>query len=334
MVARHQKIAAVHCPLCDLQALVVAHLGLTEKTPSIVSASVYTGRLAPSPTGRLHLGHARTFLCAAERARAAGGRLLMRMDDLDGARSRAEFAADALADLAWLGLRWEQPVVVQSTRLPLYRSALQRLHAAKLIFPCHRSRRDLAEALSAPHEEQKPAAQAAHFPDGDATNDEPVYPKTWRPQEDSPLPPLDDAGWATNWRFRVPDRRQLVFNDGFFGPQVATTGMDFGDFVVWRKDGLPSYQLACAVDDSALGITEVVRGADLIRSTFRQLLLLEALGSPPPSYWHVPLMKDEAGVRLAKRNDSLSLSTLRENGLTPEELRAKLACATGPSASK
>lgn len=272
----------------------------------------YIGRLAPSPTGRLHLGHARTFVLAAERALAAGGRLLMRMDDLDTARCRPGFAAAALEDLAWLGLRWEEPVVVQSARLPLYREALAKLHAAGLVFPCHRSRRDLAEALSAPHEGG--AAPA---------DDEPLYPAAWRPAADAPPPPLDAAGWATNWRFRVPDGRELRFNDGHFGAQSAVAGRDFGDFLVWRKDGFPSYQLACAVDDAALGVTEVVRGADLIRSTFRQLLLLEALGAPIPAYWHAPLMADEHGMRLAKRHDALSLATLRERGLSPDAVRER-----------
>lgn len=271
----------------------------------------YIGRLAPSPTGRLHLGHARTFLLAAERALAAGGRLLMRIDDLDTARCRPEFAAAALEDLAWLGLRWEEPVLVQSARLPLYREALARLHAAGLIFPCHRSRRDLTEALSAPHEG---AAAPA--------DDEPLYPPAWRPAADALPPLLDSAGWATNWRFRVPDGRELRFTDGHFGAQSAVAGRDFGDFLVWRKDGFPSYQLACAVDDAELGITEVVRGADLIRSTFRQLLLLEVLGAPIPAYRHAPLMTDENGVRLAKRNDSLALATLRAQGRTPPEVRA------------
>ncbi len=241
----------------------------------------------------------------------------MRMDDLDGARCRPEFAVAALEDLAWLGLRWAEPVFVQSERLETYRAALARLHAARLIFPCHRSRRDLAEALSAPHEGGAPHA-----------DDEPLYPAAWRPAMDAPLPPLDAAGWATNWRFRVPDGRDLRFTDGRFGPQAAVAGRDFGDFLVWRKDGLPSYQLACAIDDAALGVTEVVRGADLIRSTFRQLLLLETLGAPAPAYWHAPLMTDENGVRLAKRHDALSLASLRKKGFSPTEVRAGLA--SGP----
>ena len=278
-----------------------------------MSSLPYVGRLAPSPTGLLHLGHARTFALAAARARATGGRLLMRMDDLDTARCRPEFAAAALEDLAWLGLSWELPVIVQSKRLPLYRATLARLHAAGLIFPCYRSRKDLAGALSAPHE--GPAADNPAPAD-----DEPLYPAAWRPPTDTPLPPLDDAGFVLNWRFRVPDGRPLVFTDGHFGEQRAICGRDFGDFLVWRKDGFPSYQLACAVDDAALGITEVVRGADLIRSTFRQLLLLEAFGAPAPAWFHAPLVTDAQGVRLAKRHDALSLRALRERGLRPAEV--------------
>jgi glutamyl-tRNA synthetase len=274
----------------------------------------YVGRLAPSPTGHLHLGHARTFWIAAERARAAGGRLLLRIDDLDTARCRPAYVGSALEDLAWLGLATEPPPYLQSTRLPLYRGALARLRAANLIYPCHRSRRDLAGALSAPHE------SAAGGPPAD---DEPLYPPEWRPPSDAPLPTLDAAGLALNWRFRVPDGEAISFTDALAGPQHAVAGRDFGDFLVWRKDGLPSYQLACAVDDAGLGITEVVRGADLIRSTFRQLLVLRALAAPAPAYAHAPLMLDEHGARLAKRHDALSLRTLRESGADAAELIAQ-----------
>ena len=276
----------------------------------------YTGRLAPSPTGLLHLGHARTFALAAARAQAAGGILLMRIDDLDLDRCRPKYTAAALEDLTWLGLHWQNPVVTQSERLPLYRAALARLRAKGLIYPCYRSRRDLAEAVSAPHES---------IGIGQAADDEPLYPAAWRPAAYQALPALDASGLALNWRFRVPDERELRFDDALLGPQTATCGRSFGDFLVWRKDGLPSYQLACAVDDADLGITEVVRGADLVRSTFRQLLLFEALDAPAPAYCHAPLLTDEHGVRLAKRHAALSLATLRAGGATPEELRPRLA---------
>lgn len=279
------------------------------------SSRVYVGRLAPSPTGHLHLGHARTFWIAAARARASGGRLLLRIDDLDTDRCRPAYVESALADLGWLGLVTEPPVYFQSARIPLYREALARLHAAGLIYPCHRSRRDLTGALSAPHE---PVV-------GDqAATDEPLYPVEWRPAPDAPLPALDAAGFTLNWRFRVPDGEEITFNDALAGPQSAIAGNVFGDFLVWRKDGLPSYQLACAVDDAALGITEVVRGADLVRSTFRQLLVLRALGVTAPDFAHAPLMLDEKGARLAKRHDALALRTLRESGVSADEVHARL----------
>jgi glutamyl/glutaminyl-tRNA synthetase len=273
------------------------------------SSHSYRGRLAPSPTGLLHLGHARTFWAAQERARAAGGALLLRNDDLDTARCRPEFVTAMIEDMLWFGLDWQEPMVTQSARIPLYRTALARLHAAGLIFPCSRSRRDVLAAASAPH-------------DGDET-DEPLYPPEFRPPVSSVPPPAPAQGDGVNWRFRVPDGETLVFHDGHFGEQRATAGRDFGDFLVWRKDDAPSYQLACVVDDAAMGITEVVRGADLIKSTFRQLLLFRALGLPAPAFYHCPLVTDERGVRLAKRHDALALRTLRAQGGTPEQIRAE-----------
>lgn len=273
----------------------------------------YRGRLAPSPTGHLHLGHARTFWLAAERARAAGGTLMLRNDDLDAIRFRLDFVAAMLEDLRWLGFSWAEPVIAQSQRLPLYRAALARLHAAGAIFPCTRTRRDVLDAIGAPHE--------------GGENDEPIYPPQFRPAANAPLPPLSDT-LAVNWRFRVPDGETLTFHDHALGPQTATAGQDFGDFLVWRKDGVPSYQLACAVDDADLRITEVVRGADLVKSTFRQLLLFRALGAPAPAFYHAPLMLDDAGVRLAKRHDALSLRALREQGVTPAQIIEKFRHAT------
>ncbi|HEX2854702.1 MAG TPA: glutamate--tRNA ligase family protein [Opitutaceae bacterium] len=281
-------------------------------------SSTYRGRLAPSPTGHLHLGHARTFWIAAERARAANGTLVLRNDDLDSTRFRLDFVDAMLEDLRWLGFAWQEGPDLggpyapynQSERLPIYRAALEKLHAARLIFPCTHSRRDVLEAIGAPHE----------GPGGE--HDEPVYPPQFRPPPDAPLPPLGDK-ISVNWRLRVPDGEELKFHDGHFGEQRAVAGRDFGDFLVWRKDNVPSYQMACAVDDAAMAMTEVVRGADLIKSTFRQLLIFRALGRPAPAFFHCPLMNDEHGVRLAKRHDALSLRTLRERGHTPAQIAAQ-----------
>jgi glutamyl-tRNA synthetase len=272
----------------------------------------YRGRLAPSPTGYLHLGHARTFWMAQQRARAAGGRLLLRNDDLDAIRFRLDYVDAMIEDLRWLGFTWEEPMISQSGRRDRYRAALERLHAAGLIFPCTRTRRDVLEAIGAPHE--------------GGADDEPVYPPQFRPPADVPLPPLGDIV-SVNWRFRVPDGEELEFNDAHSGWHRAVAGRDFGDFLVWRKDDAPSYQLSCAVDDAELGITEVVRGEDLIQSTFRQLLLIRALGHAAPGYYHCPLMRDEHGTRLAKRHDALALRTLRERGVTADEIIAQFLSA-------
>jgi glutamyl-tRNA synthetase len=231
----------------------------------------------------------------------------LRNDDLDRSRCRPEFVAAMIEDLRWLGLRWEEPIVTQSERRPRYRAALEKLHAARLIFPCTRSRRDVAEAVGAPHE--------------GGANDEPLYPREWRPPADTPLLPLGERAMV-NWRFRVPAGEMLEFHDGRLGVQRAEAGRDFGDFLVWRKDDLPSYQLASVVDDAALGVTEIVRGADLVTSTFRQLLLFRALGEREPKFFHAPLVVDENGERLAKRHDALSLHALRASGVTAESIRA------------
>ena len=276
----------------------------------------YRGRLAPSPTGLLHLGHARTFWIAAARARAAGGSLILRSDDLDAVRFRMDFAQAMIEDLRWLGLTWTEGPDVggphapyrQSQRMAHYRAALERLHAAGRIYPCTRSRRDVIEAVGAPHE--------------GGADDEPVYPAEFRPPAGALIPPLGSTV-SVNWRLRIDDGDELSFEDGMAGPQRAVAGRDFGDFLVWRKDDVPSYQLACAVDDAAMGITEVVRGADLIRSTFRQLLVYRALGLGAPAFCHCPLMTDADGVRLAKRHDALSLRRLREQGITQESIVAR-----------
>jgi glutamyl-tRNA synthetase len=273
----------------------------------------------------LHLGHARTFWVAAERCRRAGGTLVLRNEDLDAARFRLDFVGSMLEDLKWLGFEWQEGPDIggpfgpynQSERRACYRAALANLHQKRLIYPCTRSRRDVLDAAGAPHEAGR-------------VLDEPLYPPQFRPPVDTPLPPLGDV-LNTNWRFRVPDGKVLSFDDGCFGRQQAVAGQDFGDFLVWRKDDTPSYQLACVADDAAMKITEVVRGADLILSTFRQILLYSALGYEVPAFFHCPLMTDDHGVRLAKRHDALSLQTLRASGKTAASITASFSI---PSAAE
>ncbi|HWS88737.1 MAG TPA: tRNA glutamyl-Q(34) synthetase GluQRS [Pyrinomonadaceae bacterium] len=280
----------------------------------------YRGRLAPSPTGRLHLGHARTFWAAYERARAACGVLVLRDEDLDPARSRAEFAAAMSEDLRWLGIEWQEGPDVggpfgpyrQSERRGLYLEAWAQLVRSGHVYPCSCSRRDIARAASAPHEGHAPQAQT----------DEPHYPGTCRPAPCAPARAPDTPA-GLNWRFRVPDGAEIVFEDLKQGRQSFVAGRDFGDFVVWRRDDVPAYQLAVVVDDARMRITEVVRGADLLKSTARQMLLQRALGYPTPAYFHCDLLTDERGERLAKRHESLSLRHLRAAGVTPEEVRAR-----------
>jgi glutamyl/glutaminyl-tRNA synthetase len=283
----------------------------------------YRGRLAPSPTGYLHLGHARTFWAAHERARAAGGALVLRDEDLDPARSRAEFAAAMSEDLRWLGVEWQEGPDVggpfapyrQSERRALYLEAWARLVGGGHVYPCVCSRRDIARAAEAPHEGR---AGAAHAPQ----DDEPHYPGTCRPFAGAePVAGAEPAG--LNWRFRVPDGEAIVFEDLKQGRQSFVAGRDFGDFVVWRRDDVTAYQLAVVVDDALMRITEVVRGADLLKSTARQMLLQRALRYPTPAYFHCDLLTDERGERLAKRHESLSLRHLRAAGLTPAEVRAR-----------
>jgi len=297
------------------------------KTKVGVRNPQYRGRLAPSPTGLLHLGHARTFWTAQERARANHGALVLRNEDIDSTRFKLEFVAQMFEDLRWFGFEWQEGPdcggafgpYSQSERRSFYVDALEKLRAGGFIYPCTCSRSDIRDAARAPH----------------AENDaEPIYPGTCRPKGDkwqvtsdmksssSVVSPVTcHVPRAPNWRFRVPDGEVISFVDGRFGPQRFVAGKDFGDFVVWRGDDVPAYQLACAVDDAAMGITEVVRGADLLMSTARQLLLYRALGLPPPAFYHCALMLDEQGKRLAKRHDALSLRALREQGKTPESLR-------------
>jgi len=236
---------------------------------------------------------------------------VLRNEDLDPQRSRPEFARAMMEDLRWLGIRWSEGPECggaygpysQSERRAHYLEAWRRLREGGLLYPCICSRKDLAQAASAPND----------------ADDEPVYPGTCRERKD--VDGFSEPA-GMNWRFRVPDGEAIEFVDLNFGLQrnVAGTHFDFGDFLVWRRDDVPAYQLAVVVDDAAMRITEVVRGVDLLKSAARQLLLIRALGYSPPDYFHCELLRDAAGVRLAKRHDALSIRHLRESGMTPQKV--------------
>jgi len=338
--------------------------------------ATYRGRLAPSPTGYLHLGHARTFWVAWQRARAAHGKLIFRNEDLDYQRCKPEFVKAMYEDLHWLGLEWDEGPDLessaadgvsgsggtrtgrgsfgpysQSERRSFYLDAWRKLRDSGLIYPCTCSRKDLERALSAPHEETLHGAplhgaESHHLDDcgpqapspasstdssaqpsaaavQSAADDELPYPGTCREKIGAAKDYDSPAG--VSWRFKVPDGETIFFNDGYFGQQEFVAGRDFADFLLWRRDDIPAYQLAVVVDDAAMQITEVVRGADLLKSTARQLLLIRALGYSIPAYFHCPLLRDDKNIRLAKRHDALSLRKLREQGADPAELLKQFA---------
>ncbi len=272
---------------------------------------MYRGRIAPTPTGLLHLGHARTFALAAQQARAANGTLILRIEDLDAARCQPHFTTNAIEDLKWLGINWQEgPDIggphapyLQSQRLPWFNEAWKKLHASGQIYPCDKSRQDVERALVAPHAED------------DA---EPIFPPSLRPALSTGRNAT--APGKTNWRFRVPDGETISFIDQIEGPQSFTAGKDFGDLLIWRKDGMPSYEMAVVADDHAMGITHVVRGADLLKSTARQILLYRAFKWEIPQWSHAPLVNDASGQRLSKRAAGLSIQELRHKGLTPAEI--------------
>lgn len=267
-----------------------------------MNRSGYAGRIAPTPTGFLHAGHALTFFTAAERARAAGGRILLRIEDLDPHRCKPDFVRAAIEDLRWLGIRWDEGPVFQSERRARYLNAWRMLRDLGVIYPCRRSRRDVAGATLAPH------------------SDEPVFPPEWRTDPASAA--TFDTPAGVNWRFRVPDGEQVTRKDENLGEFTRITGRDFGDFLVWNRDDLPAYELAVVVDDLEDGITEIVRGADLLTSTVRQHLIANALGGTLPATFHCPLVGDASGRRLAKRDGGSEIRNLRAEGYSPESVLA------------
>jgi len=272
-----------------------------------LSSTPYRGRIAPSPSGLLHRGHARTFWVAAERCRRQDGTLVFRMEDLDPRRSQDVFAEAALEDLAWLGLNWQEgpdrggphPPYRQSERAPLYRTVWRQLLEQGMIYPSPHSRREI-EALATVRE---------------ADDGQWLFPSQLR------QPGGDASGpGQQRWRFRVPDGTVIRLEDGIAGTVRYVAGEDFGDFAVWSPDGQASYELAVVVDDHAMAITEVVRGADLLKSTARQLLIYQALGWSPPWFAHCPLVLDAGGQRLSKTAGSEALRTLRKQGMTRNAL--------------
>ena len=258
------------------------------------------------------MGHARTFWIAALRAIEHQGTLILRNEDLDPQRSRPDFAKAMLEDLHWLGIRWAEGPDCGGDYGAHYLDAWRRLRDGGFIYPCTCSRKDLAQAASAPND----------------SDDEPVYPGHCRGRNDA-AGLLAAAG--VNWRFRVPDGEEFVFTDLNLGEQRYVAGHDFGDFLIWRRDDVPSYQVAVVVDDAAMRVTEVVRGADLLKSTARQLLLLRALSLPVPAYFHCELLRDASGARLAKRHDALSIRRLRQSGMSPESVLELAFRPTVPS---
>jgi glutamyl-tRNA synthetase len=293
-----------------------ADAGGAPSRPELLDAAP-VGRLAPSPTGLLHLGHARTFLLAWWSARSRGGRLLLRIEDLDQARSRAELADAARRDLEWLGIDWDGAPSVQSEHLERFDDAVRTLLSRGKAYACVCSRADLRTFAQAPH----------------AGDSEPRYPGTCRDRYASVEDAERRSGRPASVRLRVP-AGPVTLRDRIFGDFTTDVAEDVGDFLIARRGGGASYQLACAVDDAAEGVTEVVRGDDLLPSAARQWHVQEALGLAHPEQAHVPLVLDEGGRRLAKHEDDLSLFELRSRGVDPRRIVAWVAKTAGMAATE
>ncbi len=285
-------------------------LQIDPRASDAVQPFTTVGRLAPSPTGAQHVGNARTYLIAWLSARAAGGKVLLRIEDIDTPRVKPGATEQACAALRWLGLDWDEEPVVQTERLPFHEEAHRALQKQQLVYPCTCTRTDIERAASAPHQE----------------HEGPVYPGTCAGRRVADAAGLGKRPHA--WRFRVgPNSPE--FWDAYRGLTHVDLREVGGDFVVWKSAGTPAYQLAVVIDDAAQGITEVIRGDDLVPSTPRQLLLYQALGLKPPRFAHVPLVVGPDGRRLAKRHGDTRLSALQAAGVRPEMLLGLLAWSCG-----
>jgi len=270
------------------------------------------GRLAPSPTGHLHLGHARSFLLAWWHARARGGRIVLRIEDLDVERVKSGMIAETLTDLEWLGLDWDGEPAIQTHTTAHIESAAETLLARGLAYPCTCTRKEVQAAASAPHAGE-PSSR---------------YPGTCRGKWRSIAEAESATGRSACLRFLVRDG-PIAIDDAIHGRREYDVARDVGDFPIYRRAGSPAYQLAVVVDDARQGVNEIVRGDDLLESCARQALLQEALGYPRPRWWHVPLVTDASGRRLAKRSDDVALSTLRAAGTNPHAIVAWVAQRSG-----
>ena len=257
----------------------------------------YRGRLAPTTSGLLHLGHARTFAAAQQRAKEFGGKLVLRIEDIDSQRCKPEYAQAALSDLKACGFKWDEgPDIggpfgpyIQSMRTELYKKALIRLIEKNAVYPSSASRKQISQASKIPEKKLFPDAEPEH-----------IFPKALRECDEGFIADAKKHPFCFNWRFRVEDGKSVAFQDGAFGNIRLQGQRDFGDFLVWRKSGEPAYELAVCVDDASMEISEVVRGADLIVSTVRQLLVYESLGLKHPDFFHCPLMRDKSGKKISK----------------------------------